>query len=208
MRVAVIDYKLCNLDSVSRALEQCGATVIRTDGPEDLAQADKLLLPGVGAFAAAMERLDAHGLTDAIRGEVAAGKPLLGICLGMQLLFETSEEGGAVAGLGIIPGAVKRLVPAAGERVPHMGWNTVAPTTDDPLFAELPGGADFYFVHSYHVVCADPAHGVATTPYGGGFTSVVRRGNVAGAQFHPEKSQVAGFAFLRGFLQSEARAAA
>jgi len=200
MRVAVIDYKLCNLDSITRALEHCGASVIKTDTPSDLADVDRLVLPGVGAFAAAMRNLDAAELTGAIRDEVAAGKPLLGICLGMHLLFSRSEEGEGVTGLNLIPGDVVRLTPQPGERTPHIGWNVVDFTRADPMFDGMASGTDFYFVHSYHVACADVADGLATTPYGGGFTSVVRCAHVTGVQFHPEKSQAAGFAFLKNYL--------
>jgi len=207
MRVAVIDYKLCNLDSITRALEHCGASVITTDDPSQLAEVDRLVLPGVGAFAAAMHNLDAAGLSDAIRHQVAAGKPLLGICLGMHLMFSRSEEGAGVAGLDLIAGDVVRLAPMPDERTPHIGWNVVDFTRSDPLFDDMASGTDFYFVHSYHVRCSDDADSLATTPYGGGFTSVTRRGHVMGVQFHPEKSQTAGFAFLKNYLAQPAVAA-
>lgn len=210
-RVAIVDYKLCNLDSIARATERCGATVVKTTSPEDLKTADRLILPGVGTFGVAMENLRRAGLVDAIREEVGKGKPFLGICLGMQLLASTSEESPGATGLGLIPGAVVKLDPArgpGGERLPHMGWNVVQPVRPDPLLADVAPGTDFYFVHSYRYVCADAADVVATTPYCGEFPSIVRRGAVAGAQFHPEKSQSAGFALIAAFLKQQARAAA
>jgi glutamine amidotransferase len=207
-RVAIIDTGLCNLDSMTRAIETCGGAPLRAHEPGDLTNVDRLILPGVGRFGAAMEGLRARGLEDAIKDEVAAGTPLLGVCLGMQMLGRASEESEGVAGLGLIPGRVVRLQPSAGERVPHMGWNAVTPQQPDPLFAEIQPDTDFYFVHSYHFVCDDNAHAVASTPYCGGFTSVIRKGAVAGAQFHPEKSQTAGFALLRAFLGEGARLAA
>jgi glutamine amidotransferase len=205
--VAIVDYKLCNLDSIARAVERCGGASLKTAAAESLREADKIVLPGVGAFGAAMDNLAALGLVEPIREEVAKGKPLLGICLGMQLLAERSEESPGAAGLGLIPGEVVRLRPRAAERVPHMGWNVVEPARSDLLFADVAPGTDFYFVHSYRMR-TDPAHVVATTPYCDDFPSVVRRGNVAGVQFHPEKSQAAGFALLTAFLTRSARAAA
>jgi glutamine amidotransferase len=205
--VAIIDYKLCNLDSIARAVERCGGASLKTTSPEALRDADKLILPGVGAFGAAMDNLSALRLVEPIREEVAKGKPLLGICLGMQLLAERSEESPGAVGLGLIPGEVVRLRPQVGERIPHMGWNVVEPARSDPMFAGVAPSTDFYFVHSYHMR-TDPEHVVATTPYCGAFPSVVRRGLVAGVQFHPEKSQTAGFALLTAFLEQAARAAA
>ena len=204
-RVAVVDYGLNNLDSVCRALEECGAQPFVTDGPAELRRADRIVLPGVGAFPDAMANLTAAGLAEGLRSEVAAGAPLLGICLGMQLLATTGFEVVEAAGLGCVPAQVRRLQPTADDpRIPHVGWNEVLPVNGAAgLFDGIPAGADFYFVHSFHVLCDDDADVVATTPYCGGFASAVVHGNVVGVQFHPEKSQVHGFQLLRNFLAWE-----
>jgi glutamine amidotransferase len=202
-RVAIIDYGLCNLDSIRRAVEMCGGDPIVTDEPEALGTANLLILPGVGSFGVAMDNLRARGMDQAVRDQSAAGIPLLGICLGMQLLASQSTEGGNFEGLGLIPGSVVMLKEQhPEERIPHIGWNSVQPhASTDPLFAGLAPDTDFYFVHSYHVECRNADHAIASTPYCGGFTSVIRNGNVAGAQFHPEKSQRAGFRMLTNFLE-------
>ena len=198
--VAIVDYKLCNLDSISRAAEACGATVVKTSDPASLARADLMILPGVGHFGAAMDNLERFGLADAIRRQAGEGKPLLGICLGMQLLAESSEEADGRAGLGLIAGEVVRLAYNASERVPHMGWNAVEPVRSEPLLNGIESGADFYFVHSYRLRCRSQADVAAETPYCGRFASVISRERVMGVQFHPEKSQTAGFALLRNFF--------
>jgi glutamine amidotransferase len=204
-RVAVVDTGLCNVDSMWRALEECGAKAIVTADPADLALCDKIVLPGVGAFPDAMDVLETTGLADAIKEQVTVDDvPLLGVCLGMQLLATHGREVRDRAGLGLIDARVERFVPVAGERVPHIGWNEVWRRDADgaALFRGVPDGADFYFVHSYHVVCADERDVIATTPYCGGFTSVVQHGAVVGTQFHPEKSQAHGLALLRSFVES------
>jgi glutamine amidotransferase len=201
VRVAVVDHGLCNLDSITRALEHCGAEPFRATGPADLDGARRIVLPGVGAFPAAMGRLEELGLRDALdRAVLGDGVPVLGICLGMQLMLSVGEEGTETKGLGWIDGRVTRLVPGPDERVPHVGWNAVEPTAGAAPFATVPAGSDFYFVHSYHCVPDDPAVVAATTPFGGGFVSAVVRDACWGVQFHPEKSQAAGFAVLRAFL--------
>jgi glutamine amidotransferase len=202
-RVAIIDYGLCNLDSIRRAVEMCGGEPIVTDEPEVLGSANLLILPGVGAFGVAMENLKSRGMDQAIREQVGAGIPLLGICLGMQLLASRSTEGGSHKGLDLVPGEVTLLKErVAGDRVPHIGWNSVNGTSQtEPLLTGVPPDTDFYFVHSYYVQCATPAHAVASTPYCGGFTSVIRHNHIAGTQFHPEKSQRAGFRLLTNFLE-------
>ncbi len=207
-RVAIIDYQLCNLDSIARAVEACGGQSVKTNAPADLETADLLILPGVGHFGAAMDNLEALGLVDAIRGQAEAGKPLMGICLGMQMLAQRSAEADGRMGLGLIPGEVVRLKEHAGERVPHMGWNAVDPVGEEPLLNGVAPGADFYFVHSYHFVPENAAHVAATTPYCGRFNAIVRDGAVMGTQFHPEKSQTVGFALLRNFLGIEPKALA
>jgi imidazole glycerol-phosphate synthase subunit HisH len=202
-RVAVVDTGLCNVDSMWRALEECGAKAIVTADPSELAHCDKLVLPGVGAFPDAMDLLEATGLADAIREQVAVDDvPVLGVCLGMQLLATRGTEVRDRAGLGLIDATVERLEPVAGERIPHIGWNEVDVHRDSPLFDRVPDRSDFYFVHSFHVVCADERDVVATTPYCGDFVSVIAHGSVVGTQFHPEKSQAHGLALLRSFVES------
>jgi glutamine amidotransferase len=199
--VGVVDSGLSNLDSVRRALEVCGASVVVAREPDDLDDVERVVLPGVGAFGDAMVRLKATGFVVALR-ELAATDdvPILGVCLGMQLLATTGEEFGEHHGLGLVPGAVVKIRPQPGERIPHIGWNEVRPTRPGTLF-EAVDGKDFYFVHSYHFVPDDPADLTATTPFAGGVAAAVGRGLVQGTQFHPEKSQAAGFAVLRAFLE-------
>ena len=200
-RVAVVDYGLCNLDSVRRALQECGAEVTVTDEPRDLRKADRLVLPGVGSFGDAMVALRERGLDQALSEEVDAGAPILGICLGMQLMADRGEEGGDVEGLGWISGTVRRLVPDARDRrVPHIGWNELDPVCPSPLLADLAPGSDFYFVHSYWFDCA-PDDAAALTPYCGGVTAVVQRDNLYGVQFHPEKSHHFGAQLLKNFAE-------
>lgn len=199
--VAVIDYGMSNLDSVVRALQECGADPFVAQGPADLDRASRIILPGVGTFADGMKNLRDRGYEGPLREQVLRNRiPFLGICLGMQLLAGRGDEGGETAGLGFIPGDVRRLDPgAARERIPHVGWNEV----DHPgtgLFCGLAPRCDFYFVHSFVVVPSSPADVLARTPYCGGFVSAVARENVSGVQFHPEKSQKAGFQVLRNFL--------
>jgi len=200
--VCIIDHGLCNLDSIARAVEECGATPHVTKRAEDLRSCDRLIIPGVGAFGKAMENLKSDGMDEAIRAERERRQlPVLGICLGMQLLAEASEEGGEFRGLGLIPGRVVRLKRAAPrERVPHVGWNEIDIVANHPLLAGLGSGSNFYFVHSYHLSCAQNENVLAFTPYCGRFASVVAKDDVMGVQFHPEKSQKAGFQLLRNFL--------
>jgi len=173
-----------------------------THRPEDLRSCDRLIIPGVGAFGKAMENLRREGMDEAIRTERERRElPVLGICLGMQLLAEAGEEGGNFLGLGLIAGRVARLQrSAAKERVPHMGWNEIEIAQRHPLLKGLETGSNFYFVHSYHFCAAHESDVVAFTPYCGRFASVVAQGNVMGVQFHPEKSQRTGFQLLRNFL--------
>jgi imidazole glycerol-phosphate synthase subunit HisH len=200
-RVAIIDTGLCNLDSIARAIEDCGGTARVTEDPADLESATRIVLPGVGAFAEAMARLRARRLDDALSEQVIGhGIPFLGICLGMQLLATRGTEVRETAGLGFIDGDVGLLEDRPGERIPHIGWNDVEPTGDSPLFQGIAHDRDYYFVHSYVLRPSRPEDVAAVTPYGGGFVSAVRRDNVFGVQFHPEKSQQAGFAILRNFL--------
>jgi glutamine amidotransferase len=199
--VAIVNYRLCNLDSIGRAVTECGGKAIVTRDPDVVVKADQVILPGVGSFAAAMRNLAEDGLDQALR-EVAKTKstPLLGICLGMQLLAEGSSEAAEnIEGLGIVAGRNLRLAPRQGERVPHIGWNAVEARRPCALLNKIPDGSDFYFVHSYHLVSPDPMV-AATSPYCGSFASVISDGSVMGTQFHPEKSQKAGFQLLRNFL--------
>ena len=199
--VAIVDYGLCNLDSIRRAVEICGSEVAVSKDPNVLDRANHLILPGVGAFGIAMRNLHDYGLAAAIRRQVSAGIPLLGVCLGMQVLVSRSEEGGDHAGLGFIPGEVVRLNSRSeNERIPHIGWNSVEFENNGGLLSDIQPGTDFYFLHSYHCRCADPNDVVAITPYCGEVVSVVRRGHVFGTQFHPEKSQKAGLRLLANFL--------
>lgn len=200
--VILIDYGMGNLDSVRRAVEECGGRVALSKTPSDLSAATHLILPGVGAFGAGMAGLAVRGLIEPMRTMVFERQvPFLGICLGMQLLATSGEEGGNHAGLGWIPGVVRLLKPAVpAERVPHVGWNEVHENCPSRLFEGIPSGKDFYFVHSYHFVCDDPKDRLAVTPYAGTFTAAVERGNIFGVQFHPEKSQRTGFHLLKNFL--------
>ena len=202
-RVAVLRTGLSNVDSVLRAIEEVGGAAYVVEDPGDLGTPDRLVLPGVGAFAAGAEALESTGLGDAVVERVRVdGTPLLGICLGMQLLADHGDEGGPARGLGLIPGVVRRLEPTdPTERVPHVGWNQVHAVTGCALFTGLDPDADYYFVHSYHVVPEDSSASWADTPYCGGFSSVVGAGPVVGVQFHPEKSHQAGLGLLRNFLE-------
>ncbi|MDF9831933.1 glutamine amidotransferase [Ereboglobus sp. PH5-5] len=201
--IAVIDNGICNLRSVTKALEAVGAAthVIRT--PAELpAAATGLVLPGVGALRDCVASLQASGLAGTVREWIAADRPFLGVCLGMQALFEYSEEGDT-RGLGILPGKVVRFELPPEYKIPHMGWNTVRFTQPgSPLAAGLKSeGESFYFVHSYHCVPDDPSVVLATADYGGAFTAAIARGNCHATQFHPEKSQARGLQLYRNFVK-------
>jgi glutamine amidotransferase len=199
--LAVVDYGMGNRRSVQKALEHVGATVHVTRDRDQLQAADGLVVPGVGAFPAAMESLQALGLADLIRGSAAGGTPVLGICLGMQLLFDRSRELRPTDGLGLIAGEVSPLQ-TGGLRVPHIGWNEVAFQRPSPLTAGLPeAGAAFYHVHSLAARPEREADVVATTTYGETFATIVARDRVFGVQFHPEKSSTHGLQMLRDFVE-------
>ncbi len=198
MTIALVDYGMGNRRSVEKALEHVGARVARTADAEVIGAAEAIVLPGVGAFPEAMRRLRALGLDDLLRERAAAGVPLLGICLGMQLLFESSDEHEGAEGLGLLAGTVTRL-DAPGLKVPHIGWNTVTFTRPARLTAGLGDAAPFYHVHTFACRPADPEDVAGTGEYGERFASIVERGNVAGVQFHPEKSSLDGLALLRTF---------
>jgi glutamine amidotransferase len=192
-----------NLDSCFRALIEAGGSPLIVSHASDYQPSEPTILPGVGAFGEAMERLDSGGWTE--RLQVAAmdlGTPFLGVCLGMQLLAETGEEGGATNGLGWIGGQVKRLAPTElEERIPHVGWNEVEfRAADCPLFAGISDRTDFYFTHSHHFMVANPDEVLGDTPYCSGIASVIGRDNLFGTQFHPEKSQRPGLLLYKNFL--------
>jgi glutamine amidotransferase len=200
MTVIVIDNGMGNTGSLQCSLEKVGAYVELSDDAEELLQAERLVLPGVGSFRDGMTHLRDRGLVDVIHQAVDGGTPLLGVCLGMQLLADYGEEGGGDEGLGLIPGRVVRMEPTEGERIPHIGWNEVNPRQNSSLIAGIPAGTDFYFVHSYHFVVEDPDNILLTTLYCGQVVSAVARGKVFGVQFHPEKSSQAGWALIENFL--------
>lgn len=199
MAIAIVDYGMGNLHSVSKAVERLGYQPLVTGEREELLAADGIILPGVGAFGDAMEQLRETSLDSVMKEAAESGKPLLGICLGMQLLFSRSEEHGKYEGLGILPGSVVRF--AGGDyKVPHMGWNSLQfEKREHPLFAGLEEG-HVYFVHSYHVLPEVQADLLAVTDYGQPVTAIVGRGSVYGMQFHPEKSGELGMSLLRNFL--------
>jgi glutamine amidotransferase len=196
--IAIADYGIGNRRSVEKAVEKAGATPLLTADSAAIEDADGLIVPGVGAFPAAMKALRHTGLDEVIREAAHSGKPVLGSCLGMQLLFEHSEEQGGEDGLGLIAGGVVAL--DAGElNIPHIGWNDVQWVRPDPLTDGLPQGAAFYHVHSYIPLPADADTIIGTGDYGGTFATVVGRGAIVGCQFHPEKSSSHGLALLRNF---------
>ena len=200
MTIGLVDYGLGNLGSVANMFRRVGAETARVSTPSAVLDSDAILLPGIGAFDAGMSRLADAGLIDPLREFAASGRPLLGICLGMQLLLDSSEEG-AAEGLGLIPGPSVRFDESIGARVPHMGWSYAVPTREDSLVAGLDADARFYFVHSYRVVPDDDTATLAVSRYGVPFTSMVRVGNVMGAQFHPEKSHAFGMTILENFAK-------
>jgi glutamine amidotransferase len=210
MKVGIIDYGVGNLGSVMRALEELRVMPTLITRALDMHAMDCLILPGVGNFADCAKLLDKGGWAEALKNEVeVAGKPLLGVCVGMQLLATCSMEGvdinapNGVAGLGLIPGRVEHLRTLGCDlRVPHVGWNAVTPVSSQGgLFDGIPEGTDFYFVHSYAFIADDAKNALAVTDYGIPVTAAVRRGNVWGTQFHPEKSSRAGFRLLRNFIE-------
>ena len=199
-RVAIIDYGVGNLRSVEKAFQAGGAEAVVTSDERVLRGAEKLVLPGVGAFRACMEALSARGFDELVRRHVAAGKPLLGVCVGMQMLFEESEEFGTTRGLGLLRGRVRRF--PEGLRVPQVGWNQVEWRGGNALAEGIEDETFFYFVHSYFCDASDDADVLGRTEYGEVYASVVARGAVCGVQFHPEKSQAAGLRLLKNFADA------
>ena len=198
--IAVLDYGIGNLRSAEKALQHLGAPARLTTDPDEAAAAAAVVLPGVGAFGRCMEALTDSGLLPVVQAAVQDGKPFLGICVGMQMLFEASEEAPGVAGIGLLAGTVRRLPP--GVRHPHMGWNDVEVRNGSALFAGLPPRPYLYFVHSYAPVPADPAVVAATTEYGGSVVAAVETGRLWATQFHPEKSAANGLAVLANFVRA------
>ncbi len=197
--IQIVDYGMGNLRSVQKAFERLGVPAEICTHSENLENCEKLVLPGVGAFRDAIAELRRQGFIDPIKTHIAAGKPFLGICLGLQLLFDVSYEDGTWEGLGIVPGEVVRFPETPELKVPHMGWNRVEPVGNCPLLAGIPADSYFYFVHSYYVVPRETSVVAGRTEYGRTFTSVIQRGNLFATQFHPEKSQQFGLKLLQNF---------
>jgi glutamine amidotransferase len=198
-KLIVLDYRAGNLRSVETALLHLGARFKISNRPEDVAAAERLIVPGVGEARDAMEQLSSSGLDQAIGGFLRSGRPLLGICLGCQIVFERSEER-TVTCLGFLPGTVRRFVPAAGRKVPHMGWNRVFQRRSHRIFKGIPDGAFFYFVHSFYPDPAESDVVIGECEYGERFAAAVARDNLVACQFHPEKSAESGLRLLANFL--------
>lgn len=200
--ITIIDYGIGNLHSIERALQHVASGIIRTDAPEAIDQADRLVLPGVGAFGACIQEVRKRGLEQPILNAIARKTPFLGVCVGMQMLFESSSEKGQHAGLGLLGGQIEALKaqdPAL--KIPHMGWNVVSPVRSSPLLHDLPDGACCYFAHSFYASKTDPNDVIATAEYGATLPVVVGRDNIYGVQFHPEKSHKVGLQILSNFAQ-------
>jgi len=203
MSIAIIDYDMANLRSVQKGFEAVGSSAQIVRNPDLIAQYDKIVLPGVGAFQDAIATLNDRGLSNPIKKHIASGKPFLGICLGLQMLFDVGYEDGQHAGLGVFQGKCIRfdVDTTFGLKVPHMGWNQLVynNANPSPLFRELPDNSSVYFVHGYHVVPSDESIIATTTGYGRPFVSSIRKGNIFATQFHPEKSQKVGLQILKNF---------
>lgn len=197
--IAIVDYGMGNLRSVSKAFQSVGHRAVVTRDAGVVRNAARVVLPGVGAFGDCMANLKRFDLIEPIRSAIQSGKPFLGICLGLQLLFTESEEFGIHEGLAIIPGKVRRFTAGPALKVPHMGWNQVHVQRNCPLFHDIPNGSEWYFVHSYFVDPSDPMVAAGTTNYGDPFVSTIWKENVVACQFHPEKSQSVGLRLLKNF---------
>jgi glutamine amidotransferase len=208
--ITIVDYQMGNLRSVQKAIQRVGGQAVISSDPRQIARAEKLILPGVGAFGDAMLEIQRRDLADPIRDFIHSGRPFLGICLGLQLLFDRSVEHGQHEGLGVLSGDVVRFDLPPAFKVPHMGWNTVTRTSAAPILKEIRDGTHFYFVHSYYVRPADPSIVALQCDYGHPFCAMVWRENLYATQFHPEKSQADGLKLLAAFnqLPSSSEAAA
>ncbi|HWR72624.1 MAG TPA: imidazole glycerol phosphate synthase subunit HisH [Nitrospirota bacterium] len=204
--IAIIDYGMGNLRSVQKGFERMGHEAVVTRDPKTILDASKVVLPGVGAFPDCMRNLEQFGLIDAVHKSIGVGKPFLGICLGLQLLFTESEEFGISKGLDIIKGRVIRFKGPAFDtlKVPHMGWNSISVRRRPPALQDVPDGSHVYFVHSFHVVPEDKGVIATTTPYGVDFVSSIWKDNIFATQFHPEKSQALGLGILKRFGEQKA----
>lgn len=198
--VAIIDYDAGNIKSVEKAMQTLGENAAVTRKREEILSAERVILPGVGAFGEAMGKIHQYGLAEVIREVVGRGTPFLGICLGLQLLFESSEESEGVEGLGILPGKIVRFPDDRGLKIPHIGWNSLKFPVSGRLFAGIPEESYVYFVHSYYLLASDPQIVTATTEYGALVHASVEKGNVFACQFHPEKSSDVGMTILKNFL--------
>ena len=198
--IAIIDYEAGNIKSVEKALQYLGAEAVVTRNPETILSSDGVILPGVGAFGDAMGRLRSYGLEEVLQDVTKRGIPFLGICLGLQLLFEDSEESPGVKGLGILKGHIRRIPSDGGLKVPQIGWNSLSFPKKGTLFEGIPEGSFVYFVHSYYLQAEDPGIVVATTEYGVTIHAAVEQGNVFAMQYHPEKSSDNGLTMLRNFV--------
>lgn len=197
--ITIVDYQMGNLRSVQKAIERVGGQAAITSKADEIAQAEKLILPGVGAFGDAMAEIRRRDLAGPICDFIDSGRPFLGICLGLQLLFQRSFEHGEHEGLGVLEGDVVRFELPASFKVPHMGWNAVTKRSQAPILRDTSDGTHFYFVHSFHVRPADPSAVALTCDYGGEFCAMVWRDNIYATQFHPEKSQADGLKLLQAF---------
>ncbi len=201
--IAIIDYGAGNLQSVKKAFDFIGAESVITDNPETINACDKILLPGVGSFGDAMDSMNKKGLIETVKQNALSGKPFLGICLGLQLLFEESEESPGIEGLGIFKGKIKKFSPDMGLKIPHIGWNSLEIKQKDTLFKDIPENSYVYFVHSYYLHAEDENEIATVTNYGIDFHSAVGKNNIFATQFHPEKSGDVGLQILRNFASME-----
>jgi imidazole glycerol-phosphate synthase subunit HisH len=199
--LTIVDYGMGNLRSVQKAFQKLGVDAEVSQSPVEIGRAEKLVLPGVGAFRDAIHELKTKDMVAPVKDHIAAGKPFLGICLGLQLLFDVSYEDGEWEGLGIIPGEVVRLQDMPGLKIPHMGWNSLQMASHPPVFEDIPEGSHFYFVHSYHVAPREESIIAARTTHGQSFVSVIAQDNLFATQFHPEKSQRLGLKLLSNFAE-------
>lgn len=199
--IAIIDYDAGNIKSVEKAMTYLGQEALITRDHDTLLHADKVILPGVGAFGDAMEKLREYGLVSVIEQIVSKDTPFLGICLGLQLLFEESEETPGIAGLGLLPGRIERIPDCPGLKIPHMGWNSIEIRPDSRLFHNVPNQSYVYFVHSYYLRAKNPEDVVATTEYSTQIHASVEHNNIFACQFHPEKSSTVGLQILKNFIE-------